>query len=339
MEHIPSVVSMDTSGDLASDMLKIYCDKSAAIATLEQGSLGKRVLNVTLGNVKSTSIPGIKNASYISFLTYNGTLGYNNKIFSTVVKTDRGIFDPAKPPVLSYNPAELVRPCKEELQDIVMEIKMFNGTVDVLRYSEGILSGGEKQYNVITKSYPTTIMELPNVDGKQVFMDGWYSFTCIIFRELLDSSDVFAGDIYCMNGFVFKASDTGKVFWRKDTPFIEAAGGTSPIKQEATDNYLEILHSLAGTSGVSAQARSIYTHTQIMVTDRLRDAITEEAVSAAFASPTDYVEFQTWQKLTLKRNAAYVMFQNGLFEKAQIILESARATCSEQKYNSLPNSY
>lgn len=63
-------------------------------------------------------------------------------------------------------------------------------------------------------------------------------------------------------------------FLEKNTPFIEAAGGTSPIKQEATDNYLEILHSLAGTSGVSAQARSIYTH-EIMVTDRLRDAITE----------------------------------------------------------------
>ena len=69
MEHIPSVISMDTSGDLASDMLKIYCDKSAAIAALAQGSSGKRVLNITLGNVKSTAIPGIKNSSYISFLT------------------------------------------------------------------------------------------------------------------------------------------------------------------------------------------------------------------------------------------------------------------------------
>jgi hypothetical protein len=46
--------------------------------------------------------------------------------------------------------------------------------------------------------------------------------------------------------------------------------------------------------------------------DQIRDAIAE-AVSAAFAEPTDYVDFQNWQKLTLKRMAASVMFQNGLF--------------------------
>jgi hypothetical protein len=329
---------MDTSGELGSDMLKIYCDKSAAVASLVPGDNNKRVLNISLGNVKSTSIPGIKNANYVSFLTYNGTLGYNKKVFSTVVSVNKGAFDPASPPVLVYNPDNFARPCAEDLPEVVMEIKLYNGTVDVLRYSEGRLSGGEKEYNVMARSYPTVITELPNASGSQVFIDGWYSFTSIIFRELLDSSVVIANDIYNMNGFIFKATDNGKVFWREKKVVIETDKGVI-VPQAETADYIEILHSLTGTSGVSAQSRSIYVHTQLMVTDRLRDAITEEAVKAAFADPTDYVEFQTWQKLTLKRTSAYIMFENGLFEKAQIILESARAICVEKKYNSLPNNY
>jgi hypothetical protein len=44
---------------------------------------------------------------------------------------------------------------------------------------------------------------------------------------------------------------------------------------------------------------NVFIHSQLLVTDQIRDAITE-AVSAAFAEPTDYVDFQNWQKLTLK---------------------------------------
>jgi hypothetical protein len=339
MEHIPSVISMDTSGELGRDLLKIYCDKTAITPVLDKGeNTDKRVLKISLGNVKTSAIPNIKDANYISFLTYNGTLGYNKKVFSTVVKMDSGAFDLAAPPVMEYNPGELVRPCKEELPQVVLDIKMYNGTVDILRYSEGTLSGGEKTYNVITRSHPTIVTELPNVAGSQVFMDGWYSFTCIIFRNMLPGAEVMKGDIYNMKGVIFKASVSGKAYLEKDSVYVLDSNETRH-NQESTSNYIDILHSLANSTGVEANARSLFIHSQLLVTDQLRDAITEEVVKASFSVDVDYVEFQTWQKLTLKRTSAYVMFENELFEKAQVILESARALCVEQKYNSLPHNY
>jgi hypothetical protein len=56
-------------------------------------------------------------------------------------------------------------------------------------------------------------------------------------------------------------------------------------------------------------------------------------VSAAFAEPTDYVDFQNWQKLTLK-NGRIGYVSERAFENAQIIMESAREICSPGKYNS-----
>jgi type IV secretory pathway TraG/TraD family ATPase VirD4 len=52
-------------------------------------------------------------------------------------------------------------------------------------------------------------------------------------------------------------------------------------------------------------------------------------VSTFFAEPTDYVDFQNWQKLTLKRMAASVMFPERALN-AQIIMESARDLLTRQ---------
>jgi hypothetical protein len=49
-------------------------------------------------------------------------------------------------------------------------------------------------------------------------------------------------------------------------------------------------------------------------------------VSAA-AEPTDYVDFQNWQKLTLKKNGRIGYVSERAFENAQIIMES-REICS-----------
>jgi hypothetical protein len=65
-----------------------------------------------------------------------------------------------------------------------------------------------------------------------------------------------------------------------------------------------------------------------LVTDQIRDAITAEAVSAAFAEPTDYVDFQR-QKLTLK-NGRIGYVSERAFENAQIIMESARDLLTRQ---------
>jgi hypothetical protein len=77
---------------------------------------------------------------------------------------------------------------------------------------------------------------------------------------------------------------------------------------------------------------TMYLYIQLLVTDQIRDAITAEAVSAAFAEPTDYVDFQNWK--TLKKNGRIGYVSERAFENAQIIMESAREICSPGKYNS-----
>lgn len=338
--EIPSVLISDTNGSLSNDLFKIHIDNPAITSWLTDGVAEKRTLNVALNNVRLDSIPNIANSTYKTFLAYNGTLGYSNKVFSTVVLESSGIFDPGNLPAVVYNPSEVTLPAADTLDDVVIDIKMYNGTVDILKYSEGILNTGEKAYFVKSvRSFPTTITGLPNVAGNKVFMDGWYSYTTIIFRNVMVGAFVVKGTFYGIEGFIFKASDDGQMFKDAatgDIVILREGDNTiaAGVVQVNNEDYEQLLFSLNETTGTSAQANNVYIHSQLMVTDQLRDAITEEAVEAAFMDEGDYVDFQNWQKLTLKRMAASVMFQNGLFENAQIILESARALCTSGKYNS-----
>jgi len=340
MDDIKSVLVADTNGGLSEEIIKIHIDNPALTAWLTSGEDvdKKRILKLSPANVRFDSIPNINGSTYKTFLAYNGTLGYSNKVFSTVVSENSGVFNPSAPPVLEYNPNTVVMPDIEELEDVVLDIKMYDGTIDVLEYSEGILSQGEKSYFVkARRSYPTQVTSLPNTSGKKVHMDGWYSYTTIVFRNITMGEAVVEGTFYGFEGFIFKASDSGHIFQDGETGnlLILKEGDTiltNGILQVANSDYEELLFSLNETAGLSAQGNSVYLHSQVLVMDEIRDAITSEAVNAAFEDSTDYVDFQNWQKLTLKRVAASVMFENELFENAQILLESARTFCTRGKY-------
>jgi hypothetical protein len=53
-----------------------------------------------------------------------------------VVKEIKGTFDSSNIPVLSFDPGMVSRPSREMLDEVVIDIKMFNGSVDVLRYAQ-----------------------------------------------------------------------------------------------------------------------------------------------------------------------------------------------------------
>jgi hypothetical protein len=139
---IPSVLISDTNGSLASDLFKIHVDNPISAITDEVSK--SRMLTVALDNVRLDSVPNIHNSTYKIFLAYNGTLGYSNKVFTTVVKEIKGTFDSSNIPVLSFDPGMVSRPSREMLDEVVIDIKMFNGSVDVLRYAQGELHNGEK---------------------------------------------------------------------------------------------------------------------------------------------------------------------------------------------------
>jgi hypothetical protein len=101
------------------------------------------MLTVALDNVRLDSVPNIHNSTYKIFLAYNGTLGYSIKL-SLQVKEIKGTFDSSNIPVLSFDPGMVSRPSREMLDEVVIDIKMFNGSVDVLRYAQGELHNGEK---------------------------------------------------------------------------------------------------------------------------------------------------------------------------------------------------
>jgi hypothetical protein len=338
--EIPSVLISDTNGSLASDLFKIHVDSPVISARLTDEVSKSRMLTVALDNVRLDSVPNIHTSTYKTFLAYNGTLGYSNKVFTTVVKESAGIFDVSNFPVLSYDPGTLVRPNVTDLEDVVIDIKLYNGTVDVLRYAQGELNNGEKTYYVKeARAYPTQITGMPNMEGNKVTMDGWYSYTTVIFRNISEGATVVKDNFYALSGFIFKATHDGQIYkdLLKGTVVVLRPGDNTlaaAAVQPKNEDYAQILFSLNETTGTSAQGNNIFIHSQILVTDQIRDAITAEAVTAAFADPEDYVDFQNWQKLTMKRMAAAIMFQNGLFENAQIILESARELCSPGKYNS-----
>jgi hypothetical protein len=125
-----------------------------------------------------------------------------------------------------------------------------------------------------------------------------------------------------LNEFIFKASDNGQLYIDAATnnKVILRPGDntTAQAVQQKNEDYTQLLFQLNETTGTGAHGNNVFIHSAL-VTDQIRDAITAEAVSAAFAEPTDYVDFQNWQKLTLKRMAASVMFQNGLLRTLKLL--------------------
>ena len=283
------------------------------------------------------AVPNLNPSSYVAFATYNGTLGYSNRMFSTVVSQDSGTFSSNNVPILTYNPNGVSSVTDAAtLQDVVIEISMFNGTIDVLNYSEGYLNVGNKDYVVESRrAFPTVVSNMPNVEYKQVYLDGWYSYTFVLFRDSVPGNPVFKDNYYSRGGFIFKASVDG--LFGEDSlgsgihiTNADPAGTEFKEYQVENNDYESILFWISGYTGESGQANHTYLHSQALVTDTLRDAIVAEAIDIACDSTTG-IEFMDWQKLSAKRIGAYVFFENGIFEKAQVIMESARTMCLNKK--------
>jgi hypothetical protein len=89
-----------------------------------------------------------------------------------VVKEIKGTFDSSNIPVLSFDPGMVSRPSREMLDEVVIDIKMFNGSVDVLGMRrESCIT----EKNILRKRVPrlsTQITGMPNMVGDKVIMDG-----------------------------------------------------------------------------------------------------------------------------------------------------------------------
>jgi len=336
MNETKTILIKDTDGALSKETFKNDPEKEAVSAWFSDPDSDKRTLFLSPNNITYTAISDIMPSTYISFLAYNGTFGYTNKLYSTVLESQAGIVDMNTAPVMEYNPNGTEIPASTVASDeYLIDISMYDGTVDVIHYQEGILSKGEKTYLAKSiRSFPTTVSGLPQVSGNLVYLDGWYTYTHIIFRDVAANSNVLKDIFYGISGFIFKATDDGKIAINSESGdiLIIPVGKTlieDGIPQEESHDYEDILFSLnAVGSDYSTQSTAIFTHSQILVTEEIRDAITSEVVNAAMEDCCGPMEYSDWQKLIMKREAASIMFLNGLFRNAQIILESSRKMCS-----------
>lgn len=341
---VDSILVQDTHGELAEEIVKNDIDKqslSVWFSTLPDTD--KKVVNFAANNVRYDSIPNISKSTYLTKLTYNGSSGYQNKIFSAVVAEDSGVFDKNNIPILTYDPSDAVS--LEDvpvLDDVVIDIKMYNGTIDVLNYADsrmgyGPLTKGSSSYTVkSTRSFPTTIDTMPNISGKVIYLDGWYTYTQIVFKDIQEGDEIIKGNFYGKEGIIFKADYYGVLHIDSSGKkyIITPVGETKEdgFVEQSSINYEELLFSLPETSSISPQSNSVFLHSQVLITEELKVAILQEILDVSCKGKTG-CDFMDWQKLNLKQLAASIMFENGMFEKSQVILESVRKMCRGLEFN------
>jgi hypothetical protein len=90
-----------------------------------------------------------------------------------VVKEIKGTFDSSNIPVLSFDPGMVSRPSREMLDEVVIDIKMFNGSVDVLRYAQEVDNGAEK-HTKDSLSFLVMPTCMPKVIGWVVLADHFF---------------------------------------------------------------------------------------------------------------------------------------------------------------------
>jgi hypothetical protein len=114
-----------------------------------------------------------------------------------------------------------------------------------------------------------------------------------------------------LNEFIFKASDNGQLYIDAATNNkVILRPGDNTTAQAAVQQKNEDYTCCFNLTRLQEPGPMETMYSQLLVTDQ-RDAITAEAVSAAFAEPTDYVDFQNWQKLTLKEWPHRLCFRTG----------------------------
>jgi hypothetical protein len=92
-----------------------------------------------------------------------------------------------------------------------------------------------------------------------------------------------------LNEFIFKASDNGQLYIDAATnnKVILRPGDNTTAQaavQQKNEDYTQLLFQLNETTGTGAHGNNVFIHSQLLVTDQIRDAITAEAVSAALLS-------------------------------------------------------
>jgi hypothetical protein len=86
-----------------------------------------------------------------------------------------------------------------------------------------------------------------------------------------------------LNEFIFKASDNGQLYIDAATnnKVILRPGDNTTAQaavQQKNEDYTQLLFQLNETTGTGAHGNNVFIHSQLLVTDQIRDAITAGCV-------------------------------------------------------------
>jgi len=322
--NIPPVIVKDTHGALTYDILKHDIEDTALEAVDIDGSL-----HVTYRNINYKSIPGVIPGSltYKFYLTYNGTNG-RNSLYSTVLMDEEGILDLKDQPEFVYSPKEFAKDVinvPERLKNI--DITFFTSEANILQFKpvESICDG-TTTYTVMSHKYPHHIGSPTNVSSKQVNYDGWYTATFAVFKDLKAGDCIIKDEVYSYKGVVGKAAASGDVVENGGELYI---GDDLEALVELT--YDEFILHANNLTGIATESAGHIANSQILVTKDINAAIINSIKKVnedTCDNCSNLCEIGEWQKLQQKKLAAFILFREGDFKKAQIVLESARVSCS-----------
>lgn len=321
--NIPLVCVKDTHGALTYDILKHDIEDQAADAKDVDGAL-----HISYKNINYLSIPGADPAdlSYKFYLTYNGTNG-RNSLYSTVVLDEQGLLEITNTPEFIYKPEGFSEKMSELPPGVEnLDITYYTSEANILQFKPVVSQcDGSVTMTVMRHTYPHNIKYPPNVSNERVNYDGWYTATYAVFKNLKNGNKVVKGSMYSSNGVVGKAIKTSNVYVRDNgVAYIGEKEALEPI------TYEEFILFSNNLTGIESNAPGHVANSQLLVTKDLNKAIIDsiKEVNASYSDDCDNLcEIGDWQKLQQKRIASCILFKEGSFKKAQVVVESTRQSC------------
>jgi len=331
--NIPKAVTKDSHGALTSVLQKLGTETCVSAEVLYDDAR-KPVLSINYNNIDYRSIitDTGRGKTYGFVLSYMGTMG-RKQLYSQVVVEDNGKLNAAEPPEFKYSVDGLYYTQDVKPDDVVLNINFYTGEANILQFKGVPVGGNNPPFQSVYKysySYPFTMNSLPNRSGVDSFFDGWYNAIYVIFNDVLEGNQAIKGDVYGYAGEWGLASASGTFgINNNDELVILDYAGNITLAFDLDSTYEEKMLAIGRLEGNDTFTVGMMADSQILVTEEINNAIVTEIRNIA-CDPAcdDACTIADWQKLQQKRLGAYINFIEGEFRKAQVILESARKSCS-----------
>jgi len=329
--EITNSYDKDTHGGLTSSILKILPENACMTSSIIKNAGGEPAVKIVYDNIDFAYIPsGTSNMSYKFLLGYMGTMG-REQLYTQIVKNEDGKLNVSVPPSFEYTVNGLMYPPNTDPNQVVLNVNFYTGEANILQFKGVPVGGNNSPFQAVYKyTYPFTMESLPNRDNKNTYLDGWYQSTFVLLRDVSDGNLATKDQLYGFDGTTGLATTDG-IFKIDETGILRILNPAGELVEAFNKNssYQEVMLAIMQLSDSNSLSAGMFADTQTLITEEINSAIVNELKDIASDPSCDKTcSIADWQKLQQKKLGAFIHFTEGNFRKAQIILESARRTCS-----------